>query len=389
MTFNIENGGTQVSFDNVVHAIKLAKADIVGIQEAWGNTKRLAQALGWPYYDTQLHLVSKFPLYTDADHRPYDLVEVSTNYFVAISNLHLPDEPYGPDLIRKGSSVNEIIQHENITRLPFALPYINSLQRLAIKGFPVFIIGDFNSPSHQDWSYPTVNVIRNHRYAVSWPVTKTLQAKGFIDAYRAINPDPLLHPGNTWPSDRPALVHAIDNYNPSTHDLPDRLDMIFSSGPATAVSSRVIAQPKPWPSDHYAVVAQFIVTPHALAKLQLKPVVAHTGKPAIQAFKQTYTVNEPIYINWMHSPANGYDYIRLIPTGSEQSALDNATRFYTSAKPCGMIMINAHNIQGNWPSWANNSAARWPLAPGHYSIELMLDDGNQILASSSITISKN
>lgn len=35
MSFNIENGGTQIDFNQVVKAIKQSKADVVGIQEAW------------------------------------------------------------------------------------------------------------------------------------------------------------------------------------------------------------------------------------------------------------------------------------------------------------------------------------------------------------------
>ena len=47
MTFNIEWGGANISFDNVVEAIRLSDADIVGIQEAEGNLPRLAAELGW------------------------------------------------------------------------------------------------------------------------------------------------------------------------------------------------------------------------------------------------------------------------------------------------------------------------------------------------------
>jgi len=38
-----------------------------------------------------------------------------------------------------------------------------------------------NSPSHLDWTKPTVGVLPNHRYVVEWPVTKFIQEKGLID----------------------------------------------------------------------------------------------------------------------------------------------------------------------------------------------------------------
>lgn len=389
MTFNIENGGTQVSFQHVVDAIKLSQADVAGIQEAWGNTKRIAQALDWKYYDARLHIVSKYPLYIDAHNNNYDLIEVSSNHFAAITNLHLPDEPYGPDLINRGKSPSQVMANENKTRLSFAAPFIASMQALAKQNIPVFITGDFNSPSHLDWTQATVNKVRNHRYAMSWPVTKMLQDYGFTDSFRAVYHDPLKVLGITWPSRRPRLPHAIDNYNPSANDLPDRLDFIFTCGPSYVTKSRVIENPTPWPSDHRAVVSTFSITPAELSKHSLKPVTPTTGTATIKTVKSNYHTYEPILINWTHSPANGYDYIRIIPTDSEQTALENASRFYTHAQPDGMLEISARNIQGNWVSWSNNPTAHWPLPAGNYKIQLMLDDGNHIVASTNIQINNN
>ena len=102
MSFNIEWGGTHISFDNVVEAIRLAEADIVGIQEAEGNLKRLAVALGW-HYDLRNYVISRYPLIDPpgADGR-YIYVEVEPGKIVAIANIHLPSDPYGPDAIRDG-----------------------------------------------------------------------------------------------------------------------------------------------------------------------------------------------------------------------------------------------------------------------------------------------
>ena len=47
MSFNIWVGGELVNFGKVVEAIQAAEADIVGLQEATGNTRRLADRLGW------------------------------------------------------------------------------------------------------------------------------------------------------------------------------------------------------------------------------------------------------------------------------------------------------------------------------------------------------
>jgi hypothetical protein len=62
MTFNIWLGGDVVDFGKVIDAITAARADIVGLQEAEGNTRRTAEALHWPYWCDRLHVVSRFPL---------------------------------------------------------------------------------------------------------------------------------------------------------------------------------------------------------------------------------------------------------------------------------------------------------------------------------------
>ena len=62
MSFNIWLGGDVVDFGGVVRAIQAADADIVGLQEAEGNTGRIAKALGWPYWSDRLHVVSRYPL---------------------------------------------------------------------------------------------------------------------------------------------------------------------------------------------------------------------------------------------------------------------------------------------------------------------------------------
>lgn len=47
MTFNIWLGGELVNVSKVVESIQSADADIVRLQEVTGNTRSLAEALGW------------------------------------------------------------------------------------------------------------------------------------------------------------------------------------------------------------------------------------------------------------------------------------------------------------------------------------------------------
>lgn len=371
MTFNIENGGTQISFDKVVEAIQKSHADVVGIQEAWGNIPRLANALGWKYYDKRQHVISRYPLYED-NHHVYDFVEVTPHRFVAIANVHLPDEPYGPDLIKSGKKPHDIEKNEKHVRLPTALNYVTKLTPFAKQGVPVFLVGDFNSPSHQDAP------------KISWPVTKALVNAGLTDSYRRIHPDFRKSPAYTWPSGRPIVANAIDGFNPSANDMPVRIDYIFFGGNARVVDSRVVGENEiaPWPSDHRAVVSVFKVKP---AKMDVKKLVAvdmsSRLNPSVSVLNKTISVNEPFIIQWQNALGNRFDYISISPVNSAIVAY-----LYTGSAVNGMIEYNAQNVKGNFVAWNKCGECQWPLQPGEYSVRLMSDDSPAELAATRIQI---
>lgn len=267
MTFNIENGGTQVDFNKVVEAIRISKADVVGIQEACGNIEKIAKALNWKYFNDTQQIVSRFPLIKPIHSQDkYIFIEVAPGKVVAMANTHLPDEPYGPTLLSEHASVSATLENERKVRLPTAFPLIKELSFLAKKGMPVFLTGDFNSPSDLDWTAKTLNVLSNHQHVVPWPVTKTAADFGLKDSFRSIYSDPVKIPGYTWPAGRPFLEKSIDGFNPSNKDLPERIDFIFFGGKTRVLQSHIVGESaskyatlhiSPWPSDHAAVVSTF------------------------------------------------------------------------------------------------------------------------------------
>ncbi len=62
MEFNIEYGGTHVSFAKVVEAVRKADPDVIGLEEAETNSGRLARAAGYPYWSDSMQVVSRYPL---------------------------------------------------------------------------------------------------------------------------------------------------------------------------------------------------------------------------------------------------------------------------------------------------------------------------------------
>ncbi len=394
MSFNIENGGTHISFSSIVKAIKMSQAQIVAVQEAWGNVERLAKELQWPYYSKEHHIISRYPLYfMDGDKEKYIYVEVSPEHFIAITNLHLPYNGYGPSLVKAHKSTAEIINDELQIGFVYIKPYIKALNQLTTENIPVFLTGDFNAPSTLDWS---ANTIKKHHRIIPWPITQLLLTQGFIDSYRAINPDPNKNPGYTWPAMRPKKDNLVDGFNPSKDEAKARIDFIFCKGPVKTINSFTIGEPHsnssivitPWPSDHRALISSFKVIPKKIALTRLKRIhYLPPKKPILSVNQQVIESGKEFTIHWQNAPGNGYDYIQIAPiNGKELFWGGDAVRLYTFAKNDGFITYSKENSLGNWPEWHSSKENIWPLQPGRYSIKFMLDDSLTPLNEIQITI---
>jgi endonuclease/exonuclease/phosphatase family metal-dependent hydrolase len=259
MQFNIEYGGTVVDFDGVPAAIEAADADVVALQEAYGHTCRVAEAVGWEYCDRRTQTISRFPLVAPDDElSPAVLVAVSPGQVFGVVNIHLPSAPYGPNRAAAGASAEELVAGEKGRLRAIADPMSATVQ-LQDDGIPVVLTGDFNTPSHLDWTEETEG-LRDHVIPVEWPVTVEIDAYGLTDAYRAVFPDPVEHAGLTWPASRP----KAGSYNPGLAGKPaDRIDMTFVSDGVEVQSAEIVGEEAspvtdiavdPWPSDHRGVV---------------------------------------------------------------------------------------------------------------------------------------
>ena len=290
MSYNIWGGGGNEAkgIDETVAVLKAANPDIVGIQETMlegpdctadscppqGNSvaKALAEALGFYYYDqtgTNAALwanavISRYPI---GKATPNDLgvpinVEGTT---VWIFNIHHDDEPYqpyqllgieyGPAPFIKTEA--EAVQFAEETR-DAGMDLLEADMAAAVGAAAIFVTGDFNEPSHLDWTEAAV-AAGHHPVKVAWPTTKRLADQGFVDGYRAVYPDPVAKPAFTW---TPRYDEA------ATDDHPDRIDFVFVRGEGVAVKDAAIVGedgPRsdlvvmPWPSDHRAVVAEVTI----------------------------------------------------------------------------------------------------------------------------------
>ena len=278
MTLNIFYGGDEWNLDTgqwcrrragcpetmrqVVATIEAADPDIIGFQEATANECVIADRLGW-FCEPRLQLISRFPLLDPPGaNGAYALAEVRPGRFVAISNVHLPSDPYGPYLVRDGEPRSAVLALERSTRVPAIRQQLDVLPELASSGVPVFLTGDFNSPSYLDWT-PAVDAVRDEvRYPVVWPVSKALADAGFRDSYREIHPDPVAVPGFTWTP--PGTLESVPD------EVHDRIDWVLVHGPAETLGTKLVGEADgpdvdverdPYPTDHRGVVSTFRVIP--------------------------------------------------------------------------------------------------------------------------------
>jgi endonuclease/exonuclease/phosphatase family metal-dependent hydrolase len=279
MSFNVWYGGEQVSLPKVAEAIRAAQADIVGLQETDGNLERIAAAAGMPYVDPRRRIISRWPIFdsgvgerTQSGASLYsttglDLdalhawVMVSPGKVVGVANVHLSSDPSGLEIVREGGKLADVLALEEQGRAAEAKP-LAFLGQVAKDGTPVFLTGDFNTPSHLDWTDAAKRAARIP-FVVPWPTTVALAKAGLRDSYREANPDPLARLGITW---TPGAPHPIEYPDAGR----ERIDMIWTAGRSTTLASQVVGEPggpdveigvAPWPSDHRAVVSTFRVIP--------------------------------------------------------------------------------------------------------------------------------
>ena len=268
MQFNIELGGEGVDFSSVARAIVASDAQVVAIQEACGRMPQIASDLGWPHYDVRSQVVSMYPLLTPSDAAEGAiLVELDGGHVIAVVNVHPPSRGYGPIRVEHGAGVGQVLRRERKVRLATLRPQLDYAAKLLASRIPVVFLGDFNAPSHRDWSSQMVGAREHVRYPVEWPTSKAAEEIGLSDVYRVVFPDPTTHPGLTWPASRP----FVRGYNPARNDKPsDRIDLMYVGGSITPRTVSIVGETgsemtdievTPWPSDHRAIVATLDVVP--------------------------------------------------------------------------------------------------------------------------------
>ena len=279
MSYNIHRGGVVMlkqPLSQTAKAIQAAKADIVGIQETRspkGDTlEDLAKLLGWNHdMGKGSNILTRYEI-VDSLYKGVK-VKLDSGSHAYIFNLHLPSHPYQPyqllgirpkwhkhtNNITFIKTEAETIEWAKKARGAEIGKLLRQVKSIPDKEVPVFVVGDFNEPSHLDWTEAAAKAGR-HPIKVAYPTSTGMAKAGFTDAYRTIYPDEMKNPGLTW-----SPKYKIDD--PTTH--PDRIDFVYFKGKGLEVNEvKIVGENKenadivvaPYPSDHRAVVADFKLT---------------------------------------------------------------------------------------------------------------------------------
>jgi len=154
------------------------------------------------------------------------------------------------------------------------------LKEVEQRDLPIFLLGDFNEPSHLDWTKRQADMFDHHGVTFQWPTSLKLEKNNYQDAFRAVYKDEVVNPGITWPSMVTNPSKAVC-WAPLS-DERDRIDYIFYKGSDVVAKSCDIVGPKEsfkkgslslentesddfvadnlaWPSDHKALLANITI----------------------------------------------------------------------------------------------------------------------------------
>ncbi len=267
MTLNIWRGGEAAAADPArsrrwtAAALRAARADVVAVQETDARTPAYADELGlrWCRQGPRTGVPSALGI-TRVRPDGHVTVRLPSGRDLHVLNVHLPPAPYQPYQLagipyeggRRIHTAAEAIDEALRARGEETARIVTALRRLVAGDAAVVLTGDFNEPSHLDWTARAADA-GVHALEVAWPASTTLAAIGMTDAYRRVFPDEVRRRGDTWTA------------RPRRREVADRIDRIYYAGPITPIAAAVVGEDAehadvvvtPWPSDHRGVVVTF------------------------------------------------------------------------------------------------------------------------------------
>ena len=292
LVWNVLHGANDVEkgAEKALAVIRSAKPDIVLLQESYeidGERPRLGEwlagELGWNQYQAEsAHLCVLTPMKLEAtffhhvwhgvgaklrdEHQRELLVWSIWIDYRAFLGYELRDNPDMSD--------ETLLEAEDkrSSRLPQAVEIIEKLRDLGqLKSkIPLLVGGDWNTPSHLDWTKDAERVYKNRR-DLELPVSKAMHRAGFQDTFRMVHPNPVQYPGITW---SPMFRGPMSGEEGKPQSF-ERIDRLYLKNPVDVsggwslrpVSGKVLplvweddlipVKQRAFPSDHGALLMEF------------------------------------------------------------------------------------------------------------------------------------
>jgi endonuclease/exonuclease/phosphatase family metal-dependent hydrolase len=286
LVWNIQRGANHFT-DGPEKALALIRdvaPDVCLLQESYDIDGQrptlgrwLAAQLGWNQHQGEsphLSVLTPLAMETTFFHEPWHalgarLRDAKGRTFVAYS-IWIDYRAYTPHHLRDnpGATDAELLACETdgsdrFDQARAIIAHLDETGHLGADGagpLPLLVGGDWNCPSHLDWTAEAAKVFRFRR-PLPLPVSLAMAEAGFADAFRAVHPEAVRVPGITWsPLDRGTLAR------PETAERIDRLYVLDArSGsqlrpvraevlPRTLEDSSIPQADRRFPSDHGAVV---------------------------------------------------------------------------------------------------------------------------------------
>tara|TARA_R110002072_G_scaffold25443_6_gene85214 strand:+ start:175092 stop:176177 length:1086 start_codon:yes stop_codon:yes gene_type:complete len=322
MEFNLWQEGTSVAggFDKIVDVILASQADVVAMSEVRNYKQsdlhdRLVAALAkkgerfhGKFGGGDVGLISRWPIVkTDivADSTSLDRGSIIAFYLrhptgreLVVCSAHLDYRNYAVYLPRGYDGNSFKMMDANGDQEPDPVTDLDTIHAMdkassrddALRAFvayvkreklgrrAVILAGDFNECSHLDWTEATRDLFSHNGVVIEWQNSLLLQKSGFRDSWRELYPNPVTHPGATWPS--PAWQRDSTSWAAMV-DERDRIDFIYHNARGLqAQRAWIVGSPHyyvknelrapktedafalaeiAWPSDHKGLLVDFLL----------------------------------------------------------------------------------------------------------------------------------
>lgn len=273
LTYNMWQGSEAANhhIGEALEVIKASGATIAGLQEAYSwqedgsyadNGAVLAEMLGWNYFSQGgPGILTMYEICDSTANNRGVKLKIDNNRYLWIFNSHLFHMPYQPYQLGNKeygdfpfiSTAEEAIRYARQARFGETESYIREIASIENEGWPVILTGDFNEPSHLDWTKKAADA-GLYPIPVLWPTMVAYTETGLKDAWRVKFPNEVQKPGHTWSSiDSPGEIH-------------DRIDFVLFKGEKLEVMEAATIgfgdgisdiAIKDYPSDHRAVKVLF------------------------------------------------------------------------------------------------------------------------------------